>query len=1486
MKINKIIALLTAAAMALGAAPFSSFAENDNSADENINLITDGGFENTTEIANGNWWAVAPETGVWQYSGDNVIEIEADADNSNKYAKIIGGTGLGQNVSADINKTYTLTAKIKGGAAELNINDGTASWPGKGGSGALASTTVSANDDWTEYSVSYSNTSYSELFVYLWVAGGSTVYIDDVELVCNGDIERGSIDPTQYTAKTIWDVNAGNPIIPGYIGDPFMFRDDDGTFYIYGTTDGYGTGGGDIEASGPYCVWYSKDMTNWKCKTFLYEDGTFPKTNEVLWAPSVTKASNGKYYMAYIWQGYNCYLAEADSPLGPWRDALGGEVVAADMFDTDIVTIDGSTYVVTQGPKTNNRNTIYLGKFKEDMSGLDENGLRAIFNDNVFEAPGLFKENGKYYLTFANGSLGNGSYRVDYAMADSITGPYTNCGTILQRDGDIHTTGHSSCVKAGDDWYICYHHKIMNGNYGYARQAALEKVTFDADNDYKINVMTPSVNGERPNLDPTINDINLAWDNNVKMSASSTGTGSELGVFSCPPMYAADRNNGTLWKAETTDAEWLMMDLGEEKEVGRVETFFEYHTAAYQYKIEYSTDGETWTEFADKSDNESLDSPQVDSVASPVTARYIRMSFPEGGTALTAKRRANNYEEYTRTVPVGVFEMNVYGTPASDEDENEDDNLIKDGGFDTTTEFTNGNWWATAPEAGLWQYSGSGVSINTDSSTLNKYVTVSGGTGLGQNVEAETGKKYTLTAKIKGGNATLSINDGTASYPGGSNAVLKSETVTENDDWTTYTIEYTNENYKKLFVYLWVDNGSTVYIDDVKLVGEAVEFDGGGVVNGDFSDGANGWTISNSDNISVADGKVIASGEDYEACISQSVENLANGTYILNAYTSNNSIDGICYLYAKTAGHTMASTSVPVSGSETKITVPGIIVEDGKCDIGLYVNGSNTLTLGRMSFTPCEETRTPLLKGGEISKLTYVEDRGGKFFDADGNEGDALQIMAENGFNLARIRVLNNPGKGRGDDYYLPDGYQDLDDCLELARRAKDKGMQIEFTFAYSDSWSDGANQRIPYDWQAEIAERGITDTEELAKYLESKVYDYTKEVMQALINQGTCPEYVSIGNEIQVGLFFTTGKDTRISAFYNNPNYLARFLAAGAKAVREISPDSKIIVHSDMGGEVLNRRKTFVNAVSQILDYIDVIGVSYYPNYSQSTSAEALVNEFNTMINRFDKDVIIMETGYNWTEFKPDGEEGQLTNSGYYQDIYGETQEGQRAFLTELYAKLKQTLGGRCIGDLYWDPVMIYDGGAEHDEPGAGIGWAVRESDDITETNVVPNSTIFDFTGKAVEGQKAMKYNTNANDKILITGTVTDGGEICKNKRITVTINGTEYKTATDKYGKYIAAVDYPSNEKFIISAENMNESYNADAPKDGILLGVIDFTVQNTEDEKCVKVTAAYSDNGALLDVQTQEINVSDIQDVNNTATSKTFYWESLESMKPISK
>lgn len=82
--------------------------------------------------------------------------------------------------------------------------------------------------------------------------------------------------------------------------------------------------------------------------------------------------------------------------------------------------------------------------------------------------------------------------------------------------------------------------------------------------------------------------------------------------------------------------------------------------------------------------------------------------------------------------------------------------------------------------------------------------------------------------------------------------------------------------------------------------------------------------------------------------------------------------------------------------------------------------------------------------------------------------------------------------------------------------------MQIEFTFAYSDTWSDGENQLIPYDWRPYIEENNLTG-DELATYLEGKIYEFTKDMMLKLIEQGTCPEYVSIGNEMQYDCFTTT---------------------------------------------------------------------------------------------------------------------------------------------------------------------------------------------------------------------------------------------------------------------------------------------------------------------------------------------------------------------------
>jgi hypothetical protein len=159
----------------------------DNAEEISNHLITDGSFDTTTEIANGNWWGTPPDIGVWQYSGDNAVTVETDEKTSNKYVKMIAKTGLGQNVNIEANSDYVLTAKIKGSAATLNINNGTVAWPAKNGSSSLAYSDVAASEDWQTVTVEYSNESYEKLFVYLWVENG-TIEIDDVMLTKKGEI--------------------------------------------------------------------------------------------------------------------------------------------------------------------------------------------------------------------------------------------------------------------------------------------------------------------------------------------------------------------------------------------------------------------------------------------------------------------------------------------------------------------------------------------------------------------------------------------------------------------------------------------------------------------------------------------------------------------------------------------------------------------------------------------------------------------------------------------------------------------------------------------------------------------------------------------------------------------------------------------------------------------------------------------------------------------------------------------------------------------------------------------------------------------------------------------------------------------------------------------------------------------------------------------------------------------------------------------------
>lgn len=443
-------------------------------------------------------------------------------------------------------------------------------------------------------------------------------------------------------------------------------------------------------------------------------------------------------------------------------------------------------------------------------------------------------------------------------------------------------------------------------------------------------------------------------------------------------------------------------------------------------------------------------------------------------------------------------------------------------------------------------------------------------------------------------------------------------------------------------------------------------------------------------------------------------------------------------------------------------------------------------------------------RGGDVTEVNYIEDLGGKYYTADGEEKDVFKILSAAGMNMARIRLTNNPGKGRGDGtYYLPGGYQDEADCLDLSKRAKDAGMGIQFTFNYSDYWSNGTRQIIPQDWAVQIKEElgfDVKDMDFLAKMTDQErkeirekfktiIYDYTFDIMTKLKAQDTLPQYVSLGNEINGGILFpfantyeaNMSRDNFELQFDDNKSEsdiicpedwsaLAEFLNAGYDAVKAVSPETQVVIHIAEG----SKESTFTWFFDEYIKAggkFDVIGASYYPAWSNNT-IETCVEFCNIISKKYDKDILIMETGVNWNAVCKNGHAGQLVDIDIYKDVYPPTPEGQKNFVSDLFSKLQKVDGGRCVGALYWDPCMI------HVEAGGGeslSGWAYNEATDKAEWNIVENTTLFDFDGKALPILDAFAPTEKAEQTITLC--FDENGKLVK-----VLVNGETPDTATYK--------------------------------------------------------------------------------------------------------
>jgi arabinogalactan endo-1,4-beta-galactosidase len=428
----------------------------------------------------------------------------------------------------------------------------------------------------------------------------------------------------------------------------------------------------------------------------------------------------------------------------------------------------------------------------------------------------------------------------------------------------------------------------------------------------------------------------------------------------------------------------------------------------------------------------------------------------------------------------------------------------------------------------------------------------------------------------------------------------------------------------------------------------------------------------------------------YQVETLQTISGLVNEWYTLRAWVRSSGGQNAVYI-ALTCGENEKLVHVPP-------TVPGYRwlnlavsnrVVDGECTISLYSDGNpdTWASFDDIELVPGKVNLSIL--GADISSLMKSEAMGGIYRDVDGTESDALQILKDHGLNYARLRVFVDPA----------DGYHGKDEILEMAKRLQRIGIKLLVDFHYSDNWADPGKQNKPAAWKN-------YDFEQLKK----AVYDHTFDICRSLVDQGTPPDMVQVGNEINAGMLWPDGD-------YQHMDNLAALLKEGNQAVKDCSSSTPVMLHIAEGGDNELARWWFDNMVRREVPF-EVIGISYYPFWHGTLGQ--LQNNLNDISDRYDKDVIVVETAYAFTD-QEDDFLANIANSKLATPGYPFTPEGQRAMLRDIMAIVRAVPDGRGLGVFYWDAAWTAV---------PGNGW---DSTDPESGNAWENQALFDYEDRAL---------------------------------------------------------------------------------------------------------------------------------------------------------
>ena len=302
-----------------------------------------------------------------------------------------------------------------------------------------------------------------------------------------------------------------------------------------------------------------------------------------------------------------------------------------------------------------------------------------------------------------------------------------------------------------------------------------------------------------------------------------------------------------------------------------------------------------------------------------------------------------------------------------------------------------------------------------------------------------------------------------------------------------------------------------------------------------------------------------------------------------------------------------------------------------------------------------EPVRTDLeFRAADISFLPEIRKSGAVTYNSEGKPQDMLTILKNEGLNVARLRIWNEP----------TGVHSTLKEVSDLAVEMRVKGIKVWITLHYSDWWADPGKQNKPAAWQ------NLKFDE-----LKERVFQFTRQVMLEVQ-----PDYIQIGNEINNGFIWPDGH-------INNPDKMKALLHEGIRAVRETNENTKVMLH--YAGH--HGAKTFFETCKE-MDF-DLIGVSYYP-FWHGTSLDSLKNNLNLLYETFNKDIVIAETAYPFTLQWNDQTNNVIGEKWQIHPDYPATPKGQYDFLLKIKEMILECPGG--AGFSYWAPEWIAAYGSE----------------------------------------------------------------------------------------------------------------------------------------------------------------------------------------------